>query len=65
MVRDTGMGILKDLLPDICSPFFRTRGGGMGLGLFVSQSVVQECSGSRDVESVTGKGTTFTVRLPV
>ncbi|MFW6115600.1 MAG: PAS domain S-box protein [Chloroflexota bacterium] len=64
-VRDSGTGIPDDLLPHIFDPFFSTKDEGMGLGLFVSQSIVQEYGGSVEVESEMGKGTAFTVRLPV
>ncbi|MFH1144411.1 MAG: ATP-binding protein [Candidatus Eisenbacteria bacterium] len=64
-VRDTGIGIAPDVLPRIFDPFFTTRSEGTGLGLSVSQSVVQEHGGFLSVQSVHGKGTAFDVDLPV
>lgn len=64
-ITDSGVGISPDVLPDIFDPFFSTKEGGTGLGLFVSQNMVQECGGRLEVESEEGKGSTFTVRLPV
>lgn len=62
---DDGPGIPSDVLPDIFDPFFSTKSEGMGLGLFVSRNIVREHGGRIDVESETGEGCTFTVRLPV
>jgi len=64
-VADTGVGIPPDALPRIFDPFFTTRSEGTGLGLSVSQSVVQEHGGFLSVQSVQGKGTSFDVDLPV
>ncbi len=64
-VQDTGEGIPEEVLPRIFDPFFTTRSQGTGLGLSVSQSVVQEHGGSIGVQSVHGKGTTFDIDLPV
>lgn len=64
-VKDTGRGIPADILGRIFDPFFTTRSRGTGLGLSVSQSIVQEHGGFIAVQSVQGKGTTFEVDLPV
>ena len=64
-VQDTGVGISPEALPRIFDPFFTTRSDGTGLGLSVSQSVIQEHGGFLSVQSVQGKGTTFDVDLPV
>lgn len=63
-VSDSGPGIPKDVLPNLFSPFFSTKDDGMGLGLFVSQNIVEEYGGRVEVESEMGQGATFTVRLP-
>lgn len=62
---DTGHGIAPDILNQIFEPFISTREDGSGLGLFVSHEIIQNHSGSIEVESEVGKGTTFTVTLPV
>ena len=64
---DTGPGISKENLERIFSPFFTTKdtGHGVGLGLAISYGIVREHKGTILVESEVGKGTTFTVRIPV
>lgn len=66
-IADTGPGILAEDLPHIFEPFFTTKpvGQGTGLGLSVSLGIVQEHGGSIEVESEPGRGTAFTVFLPV
>lgn len=66
-IRDTGVGIPEDNLQHIFEPGFTTKGAGMGtgLGLSIVQSIVDEHRGKIEVESVVGKGTTFTVRIPL
>jgi PAS domain S-box-containing protein len=65
-IADTGTGIALDALERIFEPFYTTkpRGKGTGLGLLVTRSIVLEHSGTIDVESELGKGTTFVLRLP-
>lgn len=65
-VSDTGVGIPPENLSKISDPFFTTKapGVGVGLGLFVVYSIVEEHKGRIQVESVTNKGTTVTVELP-
>jgi len=66
-VSDTGMGILQENLSKIFDPFFTTKDPqrGTGLGLSVSYGIIQKHHGDIIVESEVGKGTTFTVRIPV
>jgi two-component system NtrC family sensor kinase len=66
-VTDTGCGIKKEHLDQIFEPFFTTKpvGKGTGLGLSVSSGIVHQHGGTLDVESEEGKGSTFTVTLPV
>jgi signal transduction histidine kinase len=65
-VRDTGAGIPDELLAQIFEPFFSTKPGkGTGLGLWVSQSIVQNHGGTMRVRSRVGRGTTFMITLPV
>jgi signal transduction histidine kinase len=65
-VRDTGSGIPPETLPRIFDPLFTTKpvGIGTGLGLSISHSIVRGMGGEITVDSVIGKGTTFTVSLP-
>jgi two-component system NtrC family sensor kinase len=65
-IEDTGMGMDKTVLEKIFNPFFTTKEGdkGTGLGLTVSQGIVEEHEGWITVESEVGKGSVFRVYLP-
>jgi signal transduction histidine kinase len=66
-VEDTGCGIPTTVLPRIFDPFFTTKGTGegTGLGLSVSLGIIERHGGHISVESEVGKGTIFTVQLPL
>ena len=66
-ISDTGVGIPPENLPRIFDPGFTTKGVGVGtgLGLSICFKIVQDHGGNIDVETAIGKGSTFTVRLPV
>lgn len=65
-VSDTGSGIPKDQVDHIFEPFFTTKGQkGTGLGLAVIWGIVDNHSGKISVETNPGKGTTFSIQLPV
>jgi two-component system OmpR family sensor kinase len=70
-VSDTGIGLLPEDLPHIFERFYRadrTRSrdrGGSGLGLTIAQSIAQEHQGTIEVESTPGRGSTFTLKLPL
>ncbi len=65
--QDSGIGIHPEQLPKIFDPFFTTKkaGQGTGLGLPISKRIVERHGGSIDVSSTPGKGTRFTINLPV
>jgi PAS domain S-box-containing protein len=63
-IRDTGVGIIPDELPNIFKPFYTTKSTGSGLGLAICKKIVDEHGGQIEVESTIGKGTTFTITLP-
>lgn len=65
-IADTGSGIAPDNLTRIFDPFFTTKNetGGTGLGLSIAKKIVSNHSGTIDVQSLPGKGTTFTISLP-
>ncbi|MEW5938787.1 MAG: ATP-binding protein [Chloroflexota bacterium] len=67
VVRDTGQGILPEHKERLFEPFFTTKSksGGTGLGLSVTYGIVTDHGGVIDVESEPGRGSTFTVWLPV
>jgi signal transduction histidine kinase len=66
-IADNGGGIPPEVVEKIFDPFFSTKktGEGTGLGLSVSYGIVKDHGGGIGVESEPGKGTRFTVRLPV
>lgn len=65
--EDTGSGISKENLDSVFDPFFTTKeeGKGTGLGLSISYGIIRNHGGEMHVESKEGKGTTFTIDLPV
>jgi signal transduction histidine kinase len=70
-VRDTGVGIPAEKLHRIFEPFFSTKDadeqgqGGTGLGLSMCREVIESHKGRIRVESAVGKGTMFTLKLPL
>lgn len=66
-IADTGQGIPAENMHKLFEPFFTTKetGKGTGLGLSIAHEIIQKHNGRIEVESEVGKGTTFTVALPV
>ena len=66
-ISDTGCGIPEDKIHRIFEPFFSTKevGKGTGLGLSIAYDIVKKHNGDIMVESEVGRGTTFTVKIPV
>jgi signal transduction histidine kinase len=63
---DTGVGIPDDIKDKIFEPFFTTKGSkGTGLGLSISRWIIRKHNGEIKVESQQGKGSTFTITLPL
>ena len=64
-VIDTGCGMTEDVQARIFDPFYSTRPGGSGLGLPTTRKIVESHGGTIEVQSVPGKGSRFSLRLPV
>jgi signal transduction histidine kinase len=64
-VQDRGVGIPPENMKQLFQPLFTTKTRGIGLGLAVSRKLAEANSGRIEVESEAGKGSTFTVYLPV
>ncbi|HSJ53199.1 MAG TPA: ATP-binding protein [Anaerolineae bacterium] len=64
-VQDTGVGIAAAVQERLFEPFFTTKKDGSGLGLYISQQIVQVHDGEIEVHSREGEGTTMTVWLPI
>ena len=64
-VTDTGPGIAPDELARIFDVYYSNKAGGTGLGLPTTRRIVTEHGGSLDVDSEPGRGTRFTIALPL
>jgi two-component system sensor histidine kinase HydH len=64
-VSDTGKGIPPERLPTIFQPYCSSRSGGTGLGLATAKKIVEAHDGTISVHSEVGKGTSFTIELPL
>jgi signal transduction histidine kinase len=58
------LGIAPDVLPHVFEPFYSTKPQGLGLGLYITDRIVEAHGGRIDVSSHLGDGTTFSVWLP-
>jgi signal transduction histidine kinase len=64
-IQDSGIGIPGEDLNKLFDPFFSTKEGGIGLGLSIAHRIIDQHHGKIEVESAPGKGTLFTVWLPI
>jgi signal transduction histidine kinase len=64
-IKDTGIGIQKTMQSKIFDPFFTTKKNGTGLGLSISHQIMESMGGAISFVSSFGKGTTFTLKLPI
>jgi signal transduction histidine kinase len=64
-VIDTGQGMSPEVQAKAFKPFFSTRSGGTGLGLPTARKILEAHGGSIELESAAGRGTKFTIHLPV
>ena len=65
VLADTGEGMDPEVAANIFQPYFTTKAQGTGLGLAICQSIIQGHGGSISVKSTPGKGTAFTMQLPL
>ena len=64
-IQDSGSGVPLNLKERLFEPFVTTKEGGTGLGLFIASRIIQTHRGKIEVDSRKGKGTVFTVALPL
>ena len=64
-LADTGVGIPKGTLERLFTPLFTTKARGMGFGLAICKRIIEAHGGRISVESTVGKGTTFTLSIPL
>ncbi|WP_415890537.1 sensor histidine kinase [Neptuniibacter sp. SY11_33] len=66
-IADNGCGISEEVQKDIFTPFFTTKpvGQGTGMGLAISHNIIKKHNGEIQLQSKTGEGTTFTIKLPI
>jgi len=64
-IQDSGVGIPDEDMNKLFDPFFSTKEGGIGLGLSIAHRIIDQHRGKIEVESDPGKGTLFTIWLPV
>ena len=63
-IKDSGVGISEEGLGKVFEPYYSTKKSGFGLGLAVTKTIIEQHMGTIEVESDSGHGTRFTVRLP-
>jgi two-component system sporulation sensor kinase A len=65
VLDDTGTGMPKAVMEKLWTPFFTTKARGMGLGLAICKQIIDAHGGKISVKSTVGKGSTFTVTIPI
>jgi two-component system sporulation sensor kinase A len=65
MLIDSGVGMAKEVLEKIWTPFFTTKAKGLGLGLAICKRIIEAHQGKISVESIVGEGTIFTITIPI
>jgi nitrogen fixation/metabolism regulation signal transduction histidine kinase len=65
VIRDNGHGIRKDWLPRVFEPHFSTKTTGMGLGLAIAKTIVEEHGARINVDSIENLGTSFIIEFPI
>ena len=64
-VKDTGCGIPAENIKELYDPFYTSKMSGAGIGLAKAYMIVEEHQGFIHVDSEEGKGTSFTIKLPI
>jgi signal transduction histidine kinase len=64
VIHDTGIGMDETTTKNLFNPFFTTKEKGVGLGMALTQKIIEDHHGTIEVQSEKGKGTTSTIRLP-
>ena len=66
VIRDNGIGIAEDVLPKVCTMFYRgtEQSQGAGLGLYIAKEVVAKLNGTIEIQSEFGTGTTVIIKIP-
>jgi len=64
-IQDSGIGISSENINKLFDPFYSTKEGGIGLGLSITHRIIDQHHGKIEVESALGKGTLFTIWLPI
>lgn len=64
-IQDQGIGMTQEQIYRLGEPYFTTKNKGTGLGMMVSFSVIKSMDGTVQVSSVQGKGTCFSINLPL
>ena len=65
LVRDTGIGIPREQMPQVFEAFYTTKPSGLGMGLSISRTIVETHGGRLSVDASGGRGATFEFTLPL